>query len=387
MKLSQKPPQYQKCRVCSYDANESDATHCEACKFSLLRPTVTGMLAQVPTQVLHSRSYLVILVLLLALSATGFYIIWRRALQDGSALHYAQKKQLTENPDLQRRYFSIKEVPDVPKGIFSYGGAICFAAMTDHGMNDAIAKSHPQFQLRYTQPLSQPPGCSTGIEMLLNGELSFAQNGRPLLEDEYRSAKQRNFYLVQVPVALDGIVFFTHPTQKVSRLSVKQLQDIYMGKIKNWKQLGGQDLPIVPIGQDIKIHNTLKLLLGNQIKNISNDVKIVRDYTSAMRMVGSKTGGISYSSAAIAQGQKTIRSLALANSNSTNYISPFTSTNTVNIAALKDGTYPITRRLFVVIRRDGTLDQQAGEAYARMLLTTEGQRIIEDAGFAAILSK
>lgn len=385
MKTIQKLEQYQKCRVCDYDKNKQDATHCEICNISLKHQPVKDVAVRVTN--FGGRNPLAVLVLLIVLFLINGYIFWTLAKIDSSTSTNAEGKQLsTADSNFQPRYFSIKEVPDVPKGIFSYGGAICFAAMT-RSMNSAIARSHPQFELRYTQPLNQPPGCSTGMQMLLDGELSFAQNGRPLLEDEYASAKQRNIYLVQVPVAIDGIAFFTHPTQKVSKLTVKQLQDIYTGKIKNWKQLGGQDLPIVPIGQDIKIHNTLKLLLGNQIENISNDVKIVRDYTSAMRMVASTTGGISYSSAAIAQNQKTIRSLALANSNSKNYISPFTNANTVNIAAIKDGTYPITRRLFVVIRRDGTLDQQAGEAYARMLLTTEGQRIIEDSGFAAIYSK
>jgi phosphate transport system substrate-binding protein len=220
--------------------------------------------------------------------------------------------------------------------------------------------------------------------MLLSGELSFAQNGRPLTMSELDEAKKRNFSLQQVPVAIDGIVFFTHPDLNISRLTVKQLQDIYTGKIQNWSLLGGPNLPIVPISQDIKVHSTLKLLLGQRLENLSSNVKIVRDYTTAIRQVASTSGGISYSSASILQGQKTVHSLALASSGDTSYVSPFTSNNKVNVAALRDGTYPITRRLFVVIRRDGSLDQKAGVAYANMLSSTEGQQFIEKAGFAAI---
>ena len=389
MKLIQKPPQYQICPRCGNNANENDATQCETCHLPFNRPITKEAIAQVPTFVLKSRSHLVATVLLFTLITAGFYYIVWNLINDNSVRNsYGGNQQLLAfNPDLQSRYFSMREVPNVPSGVFSYGGATCFAAMTTYGMNTAILNAHPQFLLRYTEPYGDPPGCSTGIKMLLDGELGFAQNGRPLEEVEYSVAKKRNFYLQQVPVALDGIVFFTHPALNVSKLSVAQLQDIYTGKIKNWKQVGGQDLPIVLVSQDPKIHNTLKLLLGNQMQDISTNVKIVRDYTSAIRSVASTPGGISYSSAAIARGQKTIHSLALAKSNSKYYVPPFTSTDQVNVAAIRDGTYQITRRLFVVIRRDGTMDQKAGIAYANMLSSVEGQQIIEKAGFAAIYSK
>lgn len=378
MKLTQKSEQYQICRVCGYDRNENNATHCEACNFLLKQKTRTHVAVAV--------SSFVLLAGLLTLELTK---------QDNSALPQTGDSssdtrlgsgvgQQLSNSQIQHTYTWMRQVPDVPAGVFNYGGATCFAAMTAHGMNAAIESAQPQFHLRYTEPLGRPPGCSTGIEMLLSGELSFAQNGRPLTLSEYDEAKKRNFYLQQVPVAIDGIVFFIHPDLNISRLTVKQLQDIYTGKIKNWSLLGGPNLPIVPISQDILVHGTLKLLLGDRLKNLSSNVLIVRDYTTAIRQVASTPGGISYSSASIVQGQRTVRSLALASSGSTSYISPFTENNKVNVAALRDGTYPITRRLFVVIRRDGSLDQKAGVAYANMLSSTEGQQFIERSGFAAI---
>jgi phosphate transport system substrate-binding protein len=40
--------------------------------------------------------------------------------------------------------------------------------------------------------------------------------------------------------------------------------------------------------------------------------------------------------------------------------------------------------LFVVIRRDGTLRERAGIAYTNLLLSSEGQRLVERAGFVAM---
>jgi phosphate transport system substrate-binding protein len=56
----------------------------------------------------------------------------------------------------------------------------------------------------------------------------------------------------------------------------------------------------------------------------------------------------------------------------------------VNKTAFTDGTYPLTRRIFVVIKQDGKLDEQAGVAYANMLLSDEGQKLVEEAGFVPI---
>jgi phosphate transport system substrate-binding protein len=41
-----------------------------------------------------------------------------------------------------------------------------------------------------------------------------------------------------------------HPSNPVSNLTIAQLKDIYMGKIKNWKEVGGEDKAIVVISRD-----------------------------------------------------------------------------------------------------------------------------------------
>jgi phosphate transport system substrate-binding protein len=97
-------------------------------------------------------------------------------------------------------------------------------------------------------------------------------------------------------------------------------------------------------------------------------------------------GGIGYATASEVIGQKAIRPLPLAKDASQGFISPFAEGNitTVNQGAFADGSYPLTRRLFVVIKRDGRLDEQAGVAYANMILSNEGQALVEQAGFVAL---
>jgi phosphate transport system substrate-binding protein len=287
-------------------------------------------------------------------------------------------------PDV-KLYNSMKEVPNVPEGTFNYGGAILFAALSANGLNEAITAAHPNFRLRYTEPRDGKPGGRHGIAMLLDGKLSFAHSGGSLKDTDYDTAKQRGFGLKQVPVAIDAVVFFTHPDVSIPGLSVTQLQDIYKGKLTNWKQLGGPDLPIIPFARDPKVANLLNELLDGEANQVSSKVRLIRDYTDAIRQVSLTPGGISFGGIAPILGQRTIRPLAVAKAKSQEYVQPFIDEGKrINAGAIKDGSYPITRRLFVVIRSDGTIDQLAGDAYANMLLSKEGQQIVEKAGLVPV---
>jgi serine/threonine protein kinase/ABC-type phosphate transport system substrate-binding protein len=317
----------------------------------------------------------------LVLIAGGLtYFFWKNPLP--FPLQQTAVVELPRDPDLQLRN-SMQEVENIPSGLFNYGGAPAFAALTSHGMNDAIIAAHPDYRLRYTEPPSGSPGSGTGIDMLINGELSIAQSARPLEDADYDKAKTRGLSLKQVPVAIDGVVYYTHPGLNIPGLSVDQLQGIYRGEVTNWQQVGGPNLKITPIGLDPKITSALKLLLGDG-DDIGSNVEIVRDLTAALRQVAATPGGISYASAPLVINQKSIRPIAMAKAKSTQYIQPFTADQQVNGTAFKDSTYPMTRRLFIVIRRDGSIDEKAGTAYINLLLSREGQDIIEKAGYVAI---
>ena len=73
----------------------------------------------------------------------------------------------------------------------------------------------------------------------------------------------------------------------------------------------------------------------------------------------------------------------LSDGSSSDYVSP-TVNNQLNIADFKSGRYPLTRRIFIVLREDGTLDQKAGLFYANYLNGTEGKNKIERVGLLPI---
>jgi phosphate transport system substrate-binding protein len=369
------------CRWCSYDQNPVRATHCRKCGKPLVIPALSSS-----DEIAKSTMFVAgvsILAIVLLLFSVGGYFVWQQIQPPTttSDLNSSSTSSLSSSSDIQL-YNSMKEVPNVPEGTFNYGGAVLFASITASGGHEAMTEAHPNFSLLFTEPRDGPPSQTKGIAMLLNGDLSFAQSAVSLKDADYSKAKERGFALEQVPVAIDTIVFFTHPNVSIPGLSVDQLQDIYKGKITNWKQVGGPDLLIVPFARDPKVVNLLNVLLGSEAKQVSSKVQLVRDYTEAIRKVASTPGGISFGGSGPLVGQKSIRFVPLAKAKTKEYVQPFLDNGKrLNTTALRDSTYPMTRRLFIVIRRDGKIDEQAGVAYTNMLLSKEGQQFVEKAGF------
>jgi len=283
-------------------------------------------------------------------------------------------------------YKTFAEVPNVPQGLFNYGG-FTIAPLQSIAVASAINQAQPQFQLLFTKPIEGNSSSGTGIKMLLAGELSFAQSSQPVTDTEFTQAKERGFTLEQVPVAIDGIAFYVNPQVSIPGLSLSQVRDIFTGKIRNWKALGGADLPITLFGSNPQSGGSVDVLKEKVLaEEFSTTVQEAESTTASIREVARTPGGISYDSTSVVAGQHTIHVLSLSREVGQNFVSPFSGANgtTVNKTAFANGSYPLTRRLFVIIKRDSRIDEQVGSAYVNLLLTDEGQRLLEQVGFVSI---
>ncbi|MGK7948438.1 MAG: PstS family phosphate ABC transporter substrate-binding protein [Xenococcaceae cyanobacterium] len=304
---------------------------------------------------------------------------------------FSKTNSLPERPGIAslKFYSTLEEVPNVPQGIFWYGSSIPFAPLHTDEIVEIFDRSQPGFQLRYSEPPAYTkPGSSTSVAMLLDGTVSFAELSRPLRDSEYQKAKAREITLKQVPIAYDGIVFFVNPSLPVEQISITQIREMILGKITNWQEVGGPDLPVVPYIFNPKIAPSTLLTLFEEpeLEQFSSKAQFVRDYTDAIRKVAKTPGSFSYASAAIIMNQRSVRPVSLAAKNSHNYVNPFIpgEKREINTEAFQNGQYPLMRRFFIAIRLDDTIDELAGIAYTNLLLSEEGQKIIEQAGFVPI---
>jgi phosphate transport system substrate-binding protein len=140
---------------------------------------------------------------------------------------------------------------------------------------------------------------------------------------------------------------------------------------------------LFPFSINVKTTALLKTLLGSKVGSVSPKVRSSRDYTVLVRDVASTPGAIGIGAAMLVATQQTVRPVALAPGDSKQYV-PVVTDGQLNIKAFQNTTYPITRYLYVIIRRDGRADEQAGVAYGNLLLSKEGQQFVQKAGLVPI---
>ncbi|MDJ0714495.1 MAG: substrate-binding domain-containing protein [Prochloraceae cyanobacterium] len=287
---------------------------------------------------------------------------------------------------------NLADVTGVPRGHFRYGGSTTWAVIRDK-INPSIESLFPQFHLIYTEHPRIAASSGVGVQMLLQDQLTFAQTSRPLKPSEYERAEAKRYTIKQIPIAIDGIAFAVNPSLNIPGLTVSQLKDIYTGKIVNWKEVGGPDLQILPLSKSAESSGTAEFFVKTILRNkqFGDSVKIVADSTQTIKEISANRGAIFFASAPEIVGQCSIKPLPIGK-NAGNYISPYTKPfvppsqcpsrrNSINNKAFQQAEYPLTRYLYVIIKENGSFEEKAGKAYVQLLLTKEGQKSIQSAGF------
>ncbi|MEH2268035.1 MAG: substrate-binding domain-containing protein [Nostoc sp.] len=290
---------------------------------------------------------------------------------------------------------NFQTVADVPPASFNYGGSTAWASIRQL-VDSQIQSARPELQLHYVDPANGSPGSSSGIRMLLDGKLDFAQSSRPLTDEEQAMARERGFTLEQRQVGMDGIAVVVNPSLKVSGLTVQQLQQIYLGQITNWNQVGGPNLPITAFSQRPEDADTVIFPSNSDLQGqpLGPNVQYVYSTTDAVRQLSKTPGGVYYASARSVVFQCSVKALLLGRTSGElipPYRKPMVSPeqcprqrNQLNTEAIKNGSYPMIANLFVIIKQNKGQEQQIGDAYAKLLLTDQGQKAIEQAGFVGV---
>ncbi|MCT7986280.1 substrate-binding domain-containing protein [Laspinema sp. A4] len=328
---------------------------------------------------------ILIIALVIALGLMGASVWWLTKELDGGIRVLTDSENPTPsqgivNPEGESYPETLAEVQNVPRGLFSHGGSTTWVSIRV-AVDPAIQTVWPQFQLRYTDPLRGAPSSGTGIQMLLDNQLTFAMSARPISDGEYQKARDRGFTLKEIPVAIDGIAIVVHPSLPISGITIEQFDGIYAGEITNWNQVGGPDLKIQPYG---KIDRD----------PADSNIILTATTTEALRGVGSNPGGIYWASAPLLVSQCMVKPLPVGRT-ANNFVAPYKlpfvpvsecpqRRNEVNLDVFRTGEYPWSRRLVVVVKENGQIDQQAGETYAKFLLTEQGQELIRKAGFVSL---
>lgn len=213
-------------------------------------------------------------------------------------------------------------------------------------------------------------GSGVGIAGLINGTTDIAQASRPMKDKEKDNMlEKRGIGTEEIPVALDGITVYVNEKNPVEKLTFAQLKGVFQAKIKNWKEVGGNDARIVLYGRENSsgTHVFFKEHVLNK-EDYAVRVQPLPGTAAIVNAVAKDKNGIGYGGVAYAKG---VKEVLLAKDEKSGYYPP-TMENIVS------GKYPISRYLFWY-----TAGSPKGDIkkLVSWILSPEGQKVVEEVGY------
>jgi len=209
-------------------------------------------------------------------------------------------------------------------------------------------------------------GSGDGVAALIDGRCDIAMSSRFLKPEEFKKAIDNGVYPVAHTVAMDGVCVVLHPSNPINELTTAQIADIYMGKITNWKELGGPDMAIVAISRDTSsgTYEVFHEKVMNK-KDMAASVEYVNANPQAHARVKTTAGAIGYVGLGFLD--RNVKAIKV------NGVSPTKQT-------IAQGTFPVSRPLFLFTNGYPKLGSLI-HAFCIFYLSEEGQEIIEAKGF------
>lgn len=242
-------------------------------------------------------------------------------------------------------------------------GSISMAGSTSmEKFANALAES---FMVKYpgVTVTAEFTGSSAGVEAVLGGSVDIGNSSRALTEDEKTKGAAENI------VAIDGIAVVTDAANTAEGLTKDQLIGIYKGEIKNWKDAGGADMPIVVVGREA----------GSGTRGAFEEILEVKDECAyaneldstgaVMAKVASTPGAIGYVSLDVID--DTVKALAV------DTVAP-------TVEDIKSGSYLLSRPFVMATNGEIGAQNEAIQAMFSYLASDEGKQMIESVGLITV---
>jgi len=224
---------------------------------------------------------------------------------------------------------------------------------------EEFMKSHPGISVYV-----EGGGTERGIAALIEGDVNLCTASRTLLPSEVRSLLNKRGSLgLSILTAKDALSVYLHPDNKVRNLKLDQVRDLFTGVIRNWKEFGGEDLPVTVISRPPNSGTYLffeeHVLMGVPY---TTQAVTVPSTDAVIASVVEQLGGIGYGG--LAYGDQLLHA------------------SIDGIEATKDnvrnGSYPISRYLYLFA---ASQLEGANKRFVDWVLSDAGQAVVEEVGF------
>lgn len=212
-------------------------------------------------------------------------------------------------------------------------------------------------------------GSGNGAKSLINGTCDVADMSRFMKSKEFKAAAEKGIMPVAHVVALDGLPIMVHPSNPVKGLTVQQVRNIFLGKITNWKDVGGPNKKIVMVSRDTNsgTYETFAKLVMKKRK-IAKGCEYVGSNGAVRGRVQNTPAAIGY--AGLGFVDRTVKALTIDG--------VYPSQKTVS-----SGKYPISRPLFMFTNGYPKMGSHVYR-FVTIHLSRKGQEIVKRIGFVPV---
>jgi len=230
----------------------------------------------------------------------------------------------------------------------------------------AFAARHPGIEVKW-----EALGSGTAFVGLLDGSAQLGAASRGVKENELAEARKLGVELREFVIGYDGIAVIVHPENPISELTIAQLSDLFTGKLRNWSEVGGPDLPVRLISRPsysgtFSFFRDKVLRRGNDKgpEDYAAGTETVEENGAILDKVAHERGAISY--VGIGWVKPAVKTLGVAARAGQQAVR-------ASVATVRDGSYPIYRPLLMYSR--GEPHGPSRELLA-FILASDGQQLV-----------
>lgn len=213
-------------------------------------------------------------------------------------------------------------------------------------------------------------GSGVGISALLDGTTDIAMSSRKMKMGEKIKLNDAGKAGKESIIAYDALAVVINPANKVTQLTREQMEGIFTGKIKNWKEVGGDDLQIVVYSRESSsgTYDFFKEHVMNN-KNYASSVLSMPATGSIIQSIGQTKGAIGY--VGFAYIEKEVKAVKVSFDKGKTFVEP-------TMATAKNRTYPIVRPLYYYYL---ATSEKLVKPFVDFCISAEGQKIVEQVGY------
>ncbi|MGI6721123.1 MAG: phosphate ABC transporter substrate-binding protein [Anaerovoracaceae bacterium] len=215
----------------------------------------------------------------------------------------------------------------------------------------------------------QGGGSGQAAKSLQEGIAQIGALSREVEDEEKETIKK------EYTIAMDGVAVVVNKDTDVDDLTIKQLKDIYTGKITNWSQVGGKSADIAVVSREegsgtrgafTEITGVLEKNGDQEKDNTTKDAIVQSSTGSVIETVGSTPNSIGYVS--LEAVDDSVKALKVEGVKCT-------------ADTIKDKSYKISRPFIYAVGKDVDATTQA---YIDWVMSDEGQAKVKEAGFIPV---